>query len=251
MLYLIKFIYTTFLLPPGIWILFLLLLSGWLFLKRQRAFSLILFGLTVLLYINANPFFSNLLIHSLEYRYKPPERVGGDVIVMLGGGATLDSPNFLWKGHLSGAAANRLLTCIMLYRHLSVPIMISGGQVYQTTGREAEIAGYILKEAGIPGERILVENRSLNTTENAAFTRILLDRYHLRYPILVTSAFHMPRAVRQFQKAGLDVTPFPTDYHTDDKLKFIISDLIPSAGAMNDCSLVIKEYLGLLAAKWY
>jgi uncharacterized SAM-binding protein YcdF (DUF218 family) len=251
MLYLIKFIYITFLLPPGIFILLFLLLGGWLFYKKQRNIAGILLGITILLYISSTFVCSDRLIHSLEYRYKPPAQIHGDVIVMLGGGATLDSPNLHSEGHLSGAAANRLLTVIQLYRQLKAPIVVSGGKVYQTTGREAEIAKAILKDAGIADEQIQVENRSLNTTENAVYTKIILDKFHFRQPILVTSAFHMPRALKQFEKAGVSVLPCPTDYRTNLHLKFAAYNLFPSAEALANFSLALKEYIGLLAIKWY
>ena len=202
MLYLIQFIYRTFLLPPGILLIMLVLLSGRLFYQKQRKFASILLGLTLLFYGCTIPLCSNALIHSLENRYHPPKQLHGDSIVMLGGGATLDTPNLHSKGHLSGSAANRLLTCIQLDHQLHVPIILSGGQVYRTTGNEAEIAKSILLDVGIPNDRIIIENKSQNTTENAAYTKIILDRQKYHHPILVTSAFHMPRAVKQFQKTA-------------------------------------------------
>jgi hypothetical protein len=143
MIYFIKFLYGFFLLPPGFFIVILILLGLWLFHKKYRSFATLLLGMALLLYLSANPFFTNLFIHTLEYSYQPPTKVHGDVIVMLGGGATLDTPNLHSKGHLSGAAANRLLTCIQLFHQLQLPIIISGGQVYQTSGHEAEIAAGI------------------------------------------------------------------------------------------------------------
>jgi uncharacterized SAM-binding protein YcdF (DUF218 family) len=91
----------------------------------------------------------------------------------------------------------------------------------------------------------------LNTTENARYTRLILAKHHYSHPILVTSAFHMPRSVRQFNKAGITVTPYPTDYRTNEKQGFIAADLIPTADAFNNFSIALKEHLGLLAIKWY
>ena len=97
-------------------------------------------GIAFLFYLLAMPFFGDSLIHSLEVQYQPPLEMSGDVIVMLGGGATLDTPNPSGRGNVSGDAANRLLTCLQLYHQLKVPIVLSGGQVFRTTGPEAEIA---------------------------------------------------------------------------------------------------------------
>lgn len=251
MLYLLKFIYITFFMPPGIFIISLLCLSGWLFHKKKRSIAFLLLGMASLFYITANFCCSDLLMHSLEYRYRPPERIQGDVIVMLGGGATLNTPNLHHRGHLSGAAANRLLTCIQLERQLKAPLIVSGGQVFQNTGREAEIAKAILMDAGIPEERIHIENQSLNTAENAKYTALIAAKYHYRHPILVTSAFHMPRAVKQFKKRGIGVTPYPTDYRTNERLDFIAADWVPTAEALDNFSIALKEYYGLWVAKWY
>ena len=211
---------------------------------------MVLMGFTCLLYIGSTFYFSDLILHPLEYRYRPSPKIQGDVIVILGGGATLDTPNSHFKGHLSGAAANRLLTGIQLYQQLKVPLIFSGGKVYENTGREADIAKAILEDAGIPHRFVLAENQSLTTTENARYTKKVLAEHHFQHPVLVTSAFHMARSVKQFQKAGIGVSPYPTDYRTNEKPIIIAADFIPSADALSNFSLALKEYYGLLAVKW-
>lgn len=250
MLYLIKFIYNTFLLPPGIFIIAFALLGIWLY-KKQHRIELGFLGITILFYLSSTLLVSNLLMHPLENEYRPPALIDGDVIIWLGGGATLATPNLHSKGHLSPIAANRLLTCIQLYHQLHLPIIVSGGQVYKTTGREARIAQKILLDVGVPNEKIFVEDHSLNTTENALNVKQILNQHHFRQPILITSAFHLPRAVREFKKAGVVVMPYPADYHTNVSFRFSSRQLVPSAEALNDLSLALKEYLGLLASKWY
>lgn len=111
MLYFIKFIYSAFLLPPGIFILVFALLSINLS-KKQPRIGLCFLGLTFLLYLSSISLISNLLMRPLENKYRPPTPINGDVLIVLGGGATLDTPNLHGKGHLSPVAANRLLTCI-------------------------------------------------------------------------------------------------------------------------------------------
>lgn len=250
MIYFIKFIYNNFLLPPGIFIILLFLLSLKL-CRKQPSIAKILTGIILIFYLCTTPLFSNSLMHSLESKYSPPSEVNGDVIVMLGGGATLDTPNIGGKGHLTGVAANRLLTCLQLYQTLHVPIIVSGGQVFEDTGREAEIARSILISLGIPEGKIILESKSLNTTENAVYTKKLLDKYDYQKPILVTSAFHMERAVKQFEKVNTSVIPYPTDYHINISNQFTLGKLRISADKFNNTSLALKEYLGLLALKWY
>lgn len=250
MLYLIKYLYAALILPPGIFITVFALLSL-KFWRRQRRMALYFMGAAILLYLASISLISDALMRPLENHYRPPAQVNGDVLVLLGGGATLDTPNVNAQGHLSPVAANRLLTCAQLYHQLRLPIVVSGGQVYQTTGPEALIARMILLDLGVPDEQILIEADSLNTTQNATNVKQILNQGHFRKPILITSAFHLPRAVRQFQKVGIEVTPYPADYHSNVSFQFSSRQLIPSAVALNDLSLALKEYFGLLVSRWY
>lgn len=250
MLYFIKFLYSAFFLPPGIFILVFALSSFKLF-KKQRPIAFIFIGATILLYLSSISFISDLLIRPLENKYRMPTEINGDVLVVLGGGATLDTPNLSGKGHLSSIAANRLLTCMQLYHQSQLPIILSGGQVYQTTGCEALIARQILLDVGVPNDQILIEDHSLNTTENAENVKKKLTRHGFQRPILITSAFHLPRAVCQFEKINVDITPYPADYHTNLSFRFSFRQFVPSAEALNATSLALKEYIGLLFIKWY
>lgn len=251
MLYVIKILYQTFLVPPGLFIILFLALAGWQYRHRQKKIALALVLLTMLFYWSTTSFVADSLIRSLESRYTPPSTVNGDVIVLLGGGATMDTPNLGGQGHLSSYAANRLLTAVQLYNKYHLPIVISGGKVLENTGTEAEIARHILLTLGIPDNQILVENQSRNTTENAQLTKKIMEQHDLRHPILVTSAFHMPRAVLQFEKAGLVVTAYPADYQTNVHGNITAFDFVPSSGALQNLSLATKEYIGLAAVKWY
>ena len=250
MIYIIKFLYSTFILPPGIFILLLILICFKLLKNRSKFFKPLLI-LTIVFYAFCTPLVTNPIIGSLEDKYSIPNDPQGDVIVMLGGGATLDTPNLDFKGHLSGSSANRLLTTIELYKKLNIPIIISGGKVLKSSGTESEIAKNILIAIGVSKDMIFIDSQSINTTENAKYTKMILNKYNFKHPILVTSAFHMPRAVKQFNKFNLKVLPFPTDYQTDIHEYFTINDLIPSGDGILKLSLSIKEYLGLGATTFY
>ncbi|GAA3319299.1 hypothetical protein GCM10020331_025620 [Ectobacillus funiculus] len=113
----------------------------------------VLFIITLLLYISVIPLTGNILTQTLEQRHTPPSQVDGDVIVMLGGGATPDSPDIDGKGQLSGNGANRLLTTIRLYNQTRLPIILSGGQVFTNYGNEANIAKRQLISLGVPEEK--------------------------------------------------------------------------------------------------
>lgn len=242
--------YQAFLLPPGIFIFTLLGIGLWLWHKKEPGWRLVIVA-TCIFYLFTTNFMASLLLRPLEQRYIPPAQPAGDVIVVLGAGALADVPNVNGTGQVSDYAANRLLTCLQLYHRLGVPIIVSGGKVFQSSGNEAEISRTTLVGAGVPADKILMEKESLNTTQNAQYiARILKSRGFTR-PILVTSAFHMPRAVAQFEKVQVAVTPYPADYQSNRRLYLTIFDFIPSADALDKISLAWKEYLGLLAVRWY
>lgn len=248
MIYVIKFFYS-FVLPPGLFIVLLLLPVIWLW-KRERKPALLLLFITLLFYLSSTPLVSDPLLGSLERRYAQPEAAEGDVIVVLGGGATQATADIDGEGNLLGSAANRLLTAVRLQRATGLPILFSGGQVFADSGNEADIARRQLLGLGVKDSDILVENRSLNTKQNAGNTAAILAERGFTRPVLVTSAFHMPRAVTEFEQAGLAVQPFPTDYVTSGTSAFYPGKLSPGAGAISNTGLALKEYLGWLVAKW-
>ncbi|MDD9147963.1 YdcF family protein [Sporolactobacillus sp. CQH2019] len=240
--YIIKFVYG-FILPPGLFVTLLVILS--IRIRRHRPVAIITGSLAVLLYLSYIPITGDLLLHPLENAYQPPSHPSGDVIVMLGGGATPDTPDINGKGQLSGDAANRLLTTFRLYKLTGLPIILSGGKVFPDSGIEADIAKRQLIALGVPGNKIMTENKSITTTQNARNTKAVMRTHRLNRPILVTSAFHMRRAVMNFNKTGVQVQPYPTDYLTSRRLSVYPMQFVPSEGSAT--STAVKEYIGILA----
>ncbi|WP_342566461.1 YdcF family protein [Paenibacillus sp. FSL R7-0345] len=246
MIYFIKFLYS-FLLPPGLFVLLFAAAAIWIW-RKNRLPSITLLMLTVLLYLSMTPWMSDLLMGSLERKYAQPSQIDGDVIVILGGGATSGTPDIDGEGNISGPAANRLLTAARLYRESGLPLLFTGGQVFADSGNEADIAKRQLTGLGIPAEDILTENKSLNTEQNAEYTAALMKEYGLSRPVLVTSAFHIARGIEEFRKTGLSPQAYPSDYRVSPGGSFYLSKLFPSPGAMESTGVALKEYLGLLAA---
>lgn len=246
-IYIYKFI-VSFLMPPGIIILALILV--WWNMRRQNKRKAKLLGVIIsLFYVLSMPYVGDTLMKSLEYQFIPPQAATGDVIIMLGGGATLDTPDVDGQGHLSGSAANRLLTAARLHNKLNLPIVLSGGQVFKDSGTEALIGKRILLSLGVAADKIIVEDASLNTEQNAKYVKKILTEQGFTQPILVTSAFHMERSVLNFKKQGVIVQPYPTDYFTSRESRLNINKFAPSADAFRNSYIVLHEYLGILAAK--
>lgn len=248
MIYLLKF-GASFFLPPGIFIVAFVVVAILLWKKQERNFAKVLAGIMIALYLLSTGVVSEFLLGSLENRYEPPSELVGDAVIMLGGGATADTTDVDGQGNLGGSAANRLLATARLQKKLDVPIILSGGQVYSDSGREAQIAKRMLLSLGIPAEKILIEDQSLNTKQNAEYVHKLLNEYGYNKPILVTSAFHMERSVINFHKENIDVVPYPTDYMVNKKHVFHYNKLAPSAGALYGNYIFLQEWLGILVAK--
>ncbi|CAA2138307.1 YdcF family protein [Hyphomicrobium sp. ghe19] len=232
---------------------FLALAGGFLFLQFKRpkpgAFLLLLgFGIIVLFGILPG---GNILVLPLEQRFAtrvmdiPQEKISG--IILLGGfedGALTDS-----RGGLAlNDSAERLTETVRLAHALpDAKVIFTGGSgsLFGGEGMGSVIAKYFI-DTGIEASRIVIENNSRNTYENAMFTKALVKPQSSDKWLLVTSAFHMPRAVGVFRKAGFDVLPYPVDFRTRGRRDAIRPfDSISAGLARTD--LAAKEWIGLLA----
>lgn len=247
-IYLVKVIYYSFLLPPGIFIVAFVLL-GFLSRKKQKGLTAISMVFAILLYAMSIDVVGDLLIHDLEYKYTPPLEYSGDVLIMLGGGGVDKSPNVGFQGHLGSDASNRLITIFSLYQKTGYPIILSGGTLFGLSDTEANIGKNILMSVGVPKEKIFLEDKSSNTEQNAKYSAEIINANGFKKPILVTSAFHMPRAVREFEGNNMKVVPFPAGYRTTGETKVNILTLLPASNNLDKTALAIKEYIGILKLK--
>lgn len=250
MVYFLKF-GASWILPPGIFIIMLLVLVWYLWKKRrERKLAAVILSVTTVFYLLCTSFIAEKTMAWLEEAYYPPQNPQGDVIVMLGGGAIADSPDVDGKGALCSYPANRLLTTVRLQQKLDVPILLSGGQVYSDLGQEAMIAKRILLSLGVHEDKILIETKSINTTQNAIFSTKILHEHGLSQPILVTSAFHMKRSVLNFAKQGVAVVPYPADYQVTHHPVFHYTKLRPQADALENNVIVLQETLRFLVTRY-
>ncbi len=160
----------------------------------------------------------NALILPLEERFPPwnPARGAPDGIVVLGGAfETSVAPA---RGEISlNEAAERMTGAVELARkYPAARILFSGGsgQIIYGGSTEAELARRLFENLGVPTGRLITEERSRDTDENALFSKALADPKPNERWLLVTSAHHMPRAVGAFRHAGFDVEAYPVDWRT-------------------------------------
>ena len=242
MIQLLKF-GASFFLPPGIFFLAFFLIAYFAWKKGERFAAKMIVLITMVFYLLSTYLVADMLMGSLESAYAPPAKPEGDVVIMLGGGAFSDAPDVDGEGALTASPSTRLLTAVRLAQKLDLPILVSGGQVFQESGKEALLAKRTLVSLGIPESRILVEGASQNTVQNAAYTAKILKENGLVRPILVTSAFHMKRSVLNYEKLGIEVVPYPTDYMVSHHPIFHAVKLAPSADALHTNAVVLQECL--------
>lgn len=250
MIYILKF-GAAWILPPGIFILAMIGIAVYLWKKRhQHRAAGLLAVLSLALYLLSIGAVSDRLMGSLEQTYEVPAHPEGDVIVMLGGGAIADVQDVDGVGMLAQSPSSRLLTTLRLHRLYNLPILLSGGQVFSDTGSEAEIARRVLLSLGVPSEMIYVEGRSLTTGQNARYSAEILRSERFTHPILVTSAFHLPRAVLNFEKAGCEVTPYPADFWVSGDPQLYLVKFAPNASALLTNTVYLQEKLRIFVTRY-
>src|SRR5690606_8417241 len=111
---------------------------------------------------------------------------------------------------------------ILARRYPEARLIVSGGSgsVFLQGEGDADTAPRLLSGLGVEPERILLENKSRDTFENARFSFAMARPQPGETWLLVTSAFHMPRAVGAFRQAGFPVVPWPADYRTSGRERF-------------------------------
>lgn len=244
--FIIKKIIASFLLPPGCLILLLAALAVFQFKRRRPAMAAAFMLPALLLWALSNSLVSNPLMATLERGLSIPVHPKGDVIVLLGGGMHDRVPDLSGSGAPSDQMMGRMVTALRLQRRLGLPLLVTGGAVSAASSPEAPIVKRFLIDMGIPPNKILIEDKSRDTIENASFSKKILEREGLVKPILVTSAYHMRRSVEAFRKAGLEVTPVPSSFHTAPGCPTIWLDWFPDSGALQMTATVLHEYLGLI-----
>ena len=193
-----------------------------------------------------------LLIGPLEERFpRPPmpDKVAG--IIVLGGGFE-GAINQARGGYEMNSGGDRFVEAAILARRFpQAKIVISGGNgalLLEGEG-DAETAPKLLAALGIPESRLILEKASSNTYENVAYTRELVNPGPDDTWLLVTSAFHMPRAMGLFRKAGFPVVPWPVDYRTSGREGIgVFRD--NALDSLQTTTTAVREWCGLVAYKF-
>jgi uncharacterized SAM-binding protein YcdF (DUF218 family) len=146
---------------------------------------------------------------------------------------------------LTGAAERVAVVAALSRRYPAASIILSGGSDKRHPS-ESLLAAQMVRAFGISADRVLTEERSLNTAQNANFTtKLIAGRNHGRW-LLVTSAVHMPRAVGAFRHAGLQVDAYPVDWQTVGRSD-LLSFFPGASSGFSICDAAVHEWIGLIA----
>ncbi|QKM63975.1 YdcF family protein [Polynucleobacter tropicus] len=248
---------------PLNWVLFFVVLGLIFLLLRKphlcrRFLLLAIFDLLVVGWLPASEVFLQALENRVPKTFltQVSEKDIGGIIIL--GGAVEGGQIALDRGEVSiGSAAERVTKAFELIRkYPDLPFIFSGysGRVNPQGMSEAEAFKQLIAEQGlaeVTQKTAHYENQSRNTYENVLYMRPMIAEYGqkndsgaLKPWLLVTSASHMFRSVKIFEKQGVDVIPLPVDYQTANALTWNAFDLTEGARNWNN---LLHEVVGLLA----
>ncbi len=233
-----------FLLRPLLWIV-IVFLYALLTKNTQRKKLTFRVGIALLLFFT-NPAISTLAIQAYEAEPVTLASTQTFQTGILPGGLVSYSEKD--KAGYFNNVSDRFIQTALLYKQGRIKnIIVAAGSSHMTDDAYSE-ANFIKKNLvrmGIPAENIFTDTTSRNTVQNAQEAKALADSAHLPGPyLLITSAMHIPRAVKMFHKAGLPVYPYPCNFLSRGSGSDVLEDyLIPTAGALGSWENLIKELL--------
>lgn len=207
-------------------------------------------GVVLLLVICGLSPLGKIMLYPLEHRFPPWDAARGtpDGIIVLGASIEADL-SVAHNTPVVRSAPDRIIAAAALAkRYPNARVVFSGGssKLISNDAREADFAGALFESLGVDKSRMIMERRSRNTQENAEFSKALVVPKDGERWLLVTSAFHMPRSMGLFRKAGFTVEAYPVDWRVggpDDLMTF--SNIVIEGLARTD--LAIREWVGLIA----
>lgn len=248
MTFLLKKILSALILPPTSLIL-LGFIGLWLTKKHPKTGkTLAALSLTTLLILSL-PITGNALMRSLEQTPPISQAQLKDIqaIVILGGGKNNNAPEYGGIDTINKWTLERLRYGAHLQQQTGKPILVTSGAPYG--GRpEADAMKESLKQ-DFHAKTVWVEDRSNDTAENAAYSAKILKEHGITKLAIVSQAWHLPRAVKQFEQQGLTVYPAPTGFTSEDTEP--IAQWLPKASALDKSSMALKELLGALLSRQY
>ncbi|MDE2602550.1 MAG: YdcF family protein [Bradyrhizobium sp.] len=212
--------------------------------RRLMVFAILMFAIA-----GFSPL-GNWLLYPLEQRF-PPWNAGRGApygIIVLGGSIDADL-SAAHDGAVVRSAADRIIAAAALARRYpDAHVIFSGGSgnLISNDAREADYAGALFESLGVDKARLTMERRSRNTQENAEFSKALAATTSGERWLLVTSAYHMPRSIGLFRKAGFAVEAYPVDWRVGGRSDLFAFKTVAGEG-LGYTDIGLREWIGLLA----
>ncbi|HCL82166.1 MAG TPA: YdcF family protein, partial [Nitrospiraceae bacterium] len=219
-MFIFKKILTSFLMPPGIFIILLVGFGIWFLFKKQWKAGMVNLSIGIFIWLLAITPVSYAMLSWLESDFKLPENPHGDVIILLGAGIYGNAPDLSGTGIPSEDMLMRLVTVVRLQKKFNIPVIISSGNATKSGITEASVGKRFMVDLGVPDNKVIKEEKSRDTIENAKYTAEICKKIGYKKPLLVTSAYHMKRSVMSFEKAEMKVIPVPVQFKTWGKRKY-------------------------------
>ena len=228
-------------------------LAGVLLLRTRFArtgWRLALGSLVLLAIVGLSPV-GNALIIPLEDRFPAWDATHGapDGLVVLGGAITTEVMKARNEPALNEAAERMTAVVELARRYPAARIIFSGGDpgFAMEFGNESEAAIQFFDRLGLSPGRVMTEDKSRNTVENAIFSKALAMPKPGERWLLVTSGYHMPRAIAVFRHAGFPVEAYPVDWRTAGATDVVRSIGGTIADGLGKLDAAIREWMGLVA----
>jgi len=192
----------------------------------------------------------NWLLYPLEARFPRWEASRGapDGIIVLGGSIDANLSEAHGETVVRSAADRVIAAAELALRYPNARILFTGGSpnLVSHDAREADYAGALFESLGVAKARLMMERRSRNTQENAEFSKALVQPKSGERWLLVTSAFHMPRSVGLFRRAGFNVEAYPVDWRVGGRSDLLTFSSVAIEG-ISRTEQGLREWLGLIA----
>ena len=257
-MFFVKKLIEVFLFPPGI-IIILFLIIAFLGIRKKTVLAVALLSAVMLYLFSIEPV-ANVIIEPLQNAYQKPAFTAGKAGILSGINSVPITAYFLKhaviavlasgaynKDTLDGDSFNRLYAGFLLQKRLGIPIILSGGCYADSNILTSAIMGKVLVKLGIRRNKIIIDDTSNDTYQNAIDVKNICNRRGFSRVILITSAYHMPRAALLFKELGFkdkNLILYPVDYKTETANKYNIYSLLPQMNYLIISAEAVHEYIG-------
>lgn len=244
-----------FFLSPFTWLVLLMLFGIILYLLRKRSTAVkVFFGAAILFFVITTPWLPDLMIDSVENQY--PRQFNLSMvdtsasydILVLGSGHSYDT-SLPAKDQLNPSALSRLTEGVRIWRMMPKSRLILSGYSPDFPPSQAEVLAASAISLGVDPKRVYVQTKPTITYEEAKeYKRLFADSTHKL--IIVTSAYHIPRAVVLFRSQGLDVIPAST-FHLHKRSLHAKVQWLPEIDNLEKMEKATTEWVGMAYTKWW